>query len=105
MIALVNLGQRLAPVELQGRVAAAIGLLLFAPQPIAQSISALAIAVVDYRTLYLTVVAIGTANFACVYLETRRQIVRTSRLHPWDLSASCHACHSTARSRRRSGPR
>lgn len=74
VIALVNLGQRLTPTELQGRVASATGLLLFAPLPIAQLISAAAITAVDYRALYLTVAGVGSVNLAWVYLATRKPV-------------------------------
>lgn len=71
VIALVNLGQRLTPIELQGRVASATGLLLFAPLPIAQLISAAAITAVEYSALYLIVAGVGSVNLVWVYLATR----------------------------------
>lgn len=73
VIAVVNLGQRLTPSHLQGRVAAATVLLLFAPQPVAQLAGAAAITVVDYWALYLTSAGLALVNLAvaCV-LVTRR---------------------------------
>lgn len=53
VLAVINLAQRLTPDALQGRVAAAIGLVLFAPQPVAHLLGALAVSVADFRWLYL----------------------------------------------------
>lgn len=61
VIATITAGQRLTPDHLQGRVAAAITLLLFASQPLAQAASAALISVVDYRFLYVLVAALGLA--------------------------------------------
>jgi MFS family permease len=73
IIALVNLTQRLAPIDLQGRVASATGLLLFAPLPVAQLTGAAAITAVDYRTVYVTVAGVGLATVAAVRLLARER--------------------------------
>jgi MFS family permease len=52
VVAVINLAQRLTPDELQGRVTAAIMLGLFGLQPLGPAASALAIAHVDFRTIY-----------------------------------------------------
>jgi predicted MFS family arabinose efflux permease len=52
VVAAFTLAQRLTPMNLQGRVSAAITLVLFAPQPLAQAIGAALIAHVDYRLVY-----------------------------------------------------
>lgn len=73
VIAVINLGQRLTPPHLQGRVAAATALLLFAPQPVTQLAGAAAIAVVDYWGLYLTAAGVALVNLAVAgVLCTRR---------------------------------
>lgn len=64
VIAVINLGQRLTPPHLQGRVAAATALLLFAPQPVAQPGGAAAITVVDYWVLYLSAAGVALVNLA-----------------------------------------
>jgi len=61
--------QRRTPSDRQGRAAAAVGLLLFAPQPLAQFTGAGLIAVVDYRVLYA--VAALTGLVAAVWLAKR----------------------------------
>jgi MFS family permease len=71
VIALINLGQRVTPVDLQGRVAAATGLLLFAPQPLAQLAGAAAIRTTDYRVLYLIVAGVALLNLIAVRLRVR----------------------------------
>lgn len=73
VVAVYTLAQRLTPANLQGRVAAALGLLLFAPLPLAQAFGALLIAHVDYRVLYLVA---ATAGLACCAL-----LRSTSRNH------------------------
>ncbi|HEV7651085.1 MAG TPA: MFS transporter [Actinophytocola sp.] len=70
VVALINLAQRATPDASQGRVSAAVGLALFAPQPIAQAVGAGAIAAVDFRYVYLAA-AIGTLA-AGAWLATRQ---------------------------------
>lgn len=53
VVAVINISQRLTPSELQGRVAAAMIFLLFAPQPLAQAAGSAIIGQVSYRTVYL----------------------------------------------------
>jgi MFS family permease len=71
VIAVVNLGQRLTPIHLQGRVASATGLLLFAPQPFSHLLGAGGITVADYSTVFLTVSAASAANLTIVLLHRR----------------------------------
>ncbi len=71
VIALINLGQRLTPVNVQGRVAAATGLLLFAPQPLAQLAGAAAIRISDYQILYLIMASVALLNLITVCLRVR----------------------------------
>jgi MFS family permease len=54
VVAAYTLTQRCTPDGLQGRTAAALGLLLFAPQPLAQLLGAGLIDTVDYRALFAT---------------------------------------------------
>jgi MFS family permease len=79
VIAVINLGQRLTPLHLQGRVAAATALLLFAPQPIAQSAGAAVIAVLDYSVLYLAVAGVALVNLTVGCGLLRRLATRASR--------------------------
>jgi MFS family permease len=60
-LAVLNLSQSRTPDELQGRVAAVVGLALFAPQPLAHALGAFAVAHVSYRWLYLGVAAVFMA--------------------------------------------
>ncbi|CAM03976.1 drug:proton antiporter [Saccharopolyspora erythraea NRRL 2338] len=62
VISQINLSQRLTPVRLQGRVAAAAGLLLFAPQPLANLLGAWAVEAVGYRVLYLVAAVVAAVN-------------------------------------------
>jgi MFS family permease len=59
VIAAITAGQRLTPDHLQGRVAAAITLLLFAAQPLTQAAGAALIVVLDYQLVYVLVAAFG----------------------------------------------
>lgn len=59
VIAVITAGQRLSPDHLQGRVAAAIMLLLFAAQPLTQAAGAVLIDVFEYRLMYVLVAALG----------------------------------------------
>lgn len=59
VIATISLAQRLTPLDLQGRVSAAITLLLFAPQPFAQAAGAAIIAHATYWQVLLAVAAGG----------------------------------------------
>jgi hypothetical protein len=61
VLAVLNLSQHRTPDSLQGRVGAAIGLALFAPQPLAHALGALAVAHVSYRWLFLGVAAVFMA--------------------------------------------
>jgi MFS family permease len=62
VVALINLAQRTTPDALQGRVFAAVGLVLFAPQPLAHALGAAAIAQIDFRFVYLTSATITLAT-------------------------------------------
>jgi MFS family permease len=52
VLAVINLSQRLTPDWLQGRVAALLTLVLFAPQPVAHLLGALAVSHLGFRWLY-----------------------------------------------------
>lgn len=69
IVAAYTLAQRRTPVNLQGRVAAGMGLLLFGQQPLAQTIGALLVAHVDYRVIYAAAALAGLS--ACVLLRHR----------------------------------
>lgn len=78
VVAVINLSQRLTPVDLQGRVAAALGMLLFAPQPLAQLGGASLVATVpDYRVVYLGAALLTGATLAAVAVRSTR--VRSGR--------------------------
>jgi MFS family permease len=64
-LALLNLAQRSTPLELQGRVSAAVTLCIFGPQAPLQALGSVAIRFASYRTLYLAgaVIAILTAGW------------------------------------------
>ncbi len=53
VVAVLNLRQRLTPNKFQGRVAAAVVFLLFAPQPLSQLAGAAIIGQVSYRYVYI----------------------------------------------------
>ncbi len=57
VVAVITAGQRLSPDHLQGRVAAAITLLLFAAQPLTQAIGVALLGPLDYRAIYGLVAA------------------------------------------------
>lgn len=59
VIAAITAGQRLTPDQMQGRVAAAITLLLFAAQPLTQAGGAALITVLDYHAVYVLVAVLG----------------------------------------------
>ncbi len=58
LIALITAGQRVVPVTMQGQASAAITLVMFAPQPIAQASGAVLIDPAGYRLLYLATSAV-----------------------------------------------
>ena len=57
VVAVITAGQRLSPDHLQGRVAAAITLLLFAAQPLTQAMGVALLGPLDYRAIYGLVAA------------------------------------------------
>jgi len=57
LLGIVCLGQRLSAISLQGRVSAAITLLVFGPQPITQAIGAALITRLSYHVVYAMVAA------------------------------------------------
>lgn len=59
VIATITIAQRLTPLDLQGRVSAAVTVLLFAPQPLAQASGAAIIDHATYRQVDLAVAATG----------------------------------------------
>jgi Na+/melibiose symporter-like transporter len=79
VIAVINLGQRLTPLHLQGRVAAVTALLLFAPQPFAHLAGAAAIAALDYWVLYLAVAGLALLNLTVVGVLLRQLPTGASR--------------------------
>jgi MFS family permease len=79
VVAVVNLAQRGTPAALQGRVAAAITLALFAPQPLAHASGALAIAHVDYRTIYVGMAIATLASAIWFQRASRVQLVDAGR--------------------------
>ena len=65
VIAVITAGQQHSPDALQGRVAAAIALLLFAAQPLTQLFGAALLGPLTFREIYLAVAAAGLL-LACV---------------------------------------
>ena len=70
VLAAVNLSQQRTPTVLQGRVAAALTLLLFAPLPLTQAASAGLIQPLGYRGVYLLTAA-SLAITAAVFERSR----------------------------------
>jgi Na+/melibiose symporter-like transporter len=70
VLAVINLSQRSTPDALQGRVAAALTLALFAPQPLAHLAGAFAVSHASFRLLYLMSAALTLAT--AIWLLTRR---------------------------------
>jgi Na+/melibiose symporter-like transporter len=71
VLAVVNLSQRVTPDNLQGRVSAAVTLVLFAPQPLAHVVGAVAVGQLSYRWLYLGC-AVCTLAAAALCLRSRQ---------------------------------
>jgi putative Ca2+/H+ antiporter (TMEM165/GDT1 family) len=61
VLAVINLTQRRTPNELQGRVAAAVTLALFAPQPLAHALGAWAVRMFSYQAIYAGAAALTLA--------------------------------------------
>lgn len=61
VVAAITASQRLTPQDMQGRMAAALTLALFAPLPATQAIGAGLITRLDYRTLYISAAALQLA--------------------------------------------
>lgn len=72
VVAVINLSQRLTSSELQGRVAAALVFLLFAPQPLAQLTGAAIIGQVSYRYVYLGAAIACLVIFGWLGVRSRR---------------------------------
>jgi MFS family permease len=77
VLAVINLSQRLTPDALQGRVAAAVTLALFAPQPIAHLLGAAAVSEFSFRWLYLSCAVLTAAVIPLV--SPRRRVVNDRR--------------------------
>lgn len=78
IVAVINISQRLTPGELQGRVSASVGFLLFAPQPLAQAAGALVIGLVNYHLVYLGSV-VAWLTIAGWLILRRTRILRHQR--------------------------
>jgi hypothetical protein len=52
-LAVINMSQQRTPLPLQGRVSAAVSLIMFGPQAPLQALGSLLIAVVDYRVIFI----------------------------------------------------
>lgn len=74
VVAVLNLRQRLTPSELQGRVAAAVVFLLFAPQPLSQLAGAAIIGQVSYRFVYVGAAVACLAIISWLGLRFRRGV-------------------------------
>jgi predicted MFS family arabinose efflux permease len=72
-LALLNLAQRTTPLELQGRVSAAVTLVFFGPQAPLQAVGALAIQHLTYAQLYLAAAGIALAAAAGFVRADRRR--------------------------------
>jgi hypothetical protein len=66
VVAVLTLTQNATGPRLQGRVSAAVGLLVFAPVAVSNGIGAVLIAVADYRVLYGAIIAVTAAMIAYV---------------------------------------
>jgi MFS family permease len=90
-LATLNLAQRVTPIHLQGRVAAAITLALFGPAAPAQALGALVITHASYRQVYVVLSVVGFVLAGWLALRVRRP----ERAHPsprdQQLSASSNA--------------
>jgi MFS family permease len=71
VVALISLGQRLTPAELQGRMYAAVDTVITVPQTVSIAVGAALIAATGYRTLLVAMAAVMTA--AAGYLLTRAE--------------------------------
>jgi MFS family permease len=71
LLGIVCLGQRLSPLSLQGRVSAAITLLVFGPQPVTQAIGAGLITRLSYHAVYGIVAAVIAAVLAVSLLRSK----------------------------------
>lgn len=71
-LATLNLAQRVTPMHLQGRVAAAITLALFGPGAPAQALGALVISHASYRRVYVVLAVVGFVLAGWLALRARR---------------------------------
>ena len=76
-----KLRQRLSDIGLQGRVSAAIGLLVFGPQPLTQAIGAALITRLSYQAVYGLVAAIIAVVLAAISLPRNGRRPRRSLAH------------------------
>ncbi|SEG73224.1 Major Facilitator Superfamily protein [Actinacidiphila yanglinensis] len=72
LVATITLTQRLVPLESQGRASAAVGLLLFAPQPLTQAAGAGLVTAVDYRLVFVLVAVVPLAVAAAALRPVHR---------------------------------
>lgn len=72
-LAVLNVAQRRTPMDLQGRVSAAVGLCIFGPQAPLQALGSLAIRYVSYRTLYLLAAALALVTASWLVWAHRRR--------------------------------
>lgn len=73
LLGLITLGQRLSPIDVQGRVSAAIALVVFGPVPVSQTIGAAMITRLSFHAVY------GVAAALIVGLLTAEMVNRARR--------------------------
>lgn len=78
-LATLTASQQLTPDHLQGRVAAAVSLLLFAPQAPTQALGSLLIAHISYQAIYLA--SAGASVILAVILATRARALPATGRH------------------------
>ncbi len=77
-LAVISISQRLTPHALQGRVSAAVTLLMFGPQAPTQALGALLITVLHYRQIYVGSALLAVALAAGLSRRTRRRALASS---------------------------
>lgn len=85
VVAVINLTQRLTPIELQGRAYSAVDALITTPQTISIALGAALIAVTGYPTLLLTMAAV--VALAAVYLLSRPRQTSAAQIPMTDSAA------------------
>jgi|SRR5579872_314545 len=96
IVALTTLMQRRTPNELQGRVSAAVGVLVTAPQTISIALGAALVAVFDYRLLLVVVAVVMAASGVLLVTRPEQHPKRRAAAAAADAAAAAAAATAEA---------